>query len=341
MLKLPAGDPTTVQSLEDNDGGIIGHCVGAANAMLFKVNNVINPVLNNRINLCMMNSPVSMITINDSLLAATKQLISISDTALLDAEILLALVLKCSRAHLRAWPEKTLTAAQHAEYSALIQRRLKGEPIAYIVGHKEFWSLDLQVTSDTLIPRADTECIVNCVLDKFYADTKLHIADLGTGSGAIALALAKERPLWNIVATDIQPNALHVAQINANKLNIKNTQFIQGNWCKSLENLGLFDVIISNPPYIAENDPHLVIGDVKFEPQSALVSGQDGLDDIRIIISQAVHYLFPGGWLFLEHGYDQNQKIHALFKNSGYINIVTVFDLAGQPRVTSAQFPKK
>jgi release factor glutamine methyltransferase len=282
-----------------------------------------------------------MTSVNDSLHAAVEQVISISDSAQLDAEILLAFVLQCTRSFLRAWPEKDLTSAQLSLYEQLIQRRLQGEPIAYIVGHKEFWSLDLQVTPDTLIPRADTECIVNCVLEKFSAGTTLQIADLGTGSGAIALALAKERPLWNIIATDIKAEALRIAQANANKLQIKNIQFVQGNWCEGLGTFGTFDVIVSNPPYIALDDPHLTIGDVKFEPRTALVSGTDGLDDIRDIISQASEYLREGGWLFLEHGYNQSQAVQGLLNKAGYTNIVNVLDLSGQQRVTSAKFSNK
>lgn len=279
-------------------------------------------------------------TINNSLQVAYKQLAQNSDTAQLDAEILLAAVLQCSRSTLRAWPEKNLTEIQESLYKQLINRRVNGEPIAYILGHKEFWSMDLQVTPETLIPRADTECLVNCVLEKLNATVPSRVADLGTGAGAIALALAKERPHWDIIATDIQPQALAVAQHNSEVLQIKNIKFYQGNWCDALPADSCFDAIICNPPYIAENDPHLHQGDVRFEPKTALIAGVDGLRDIRLIIVQARNYLKSGGWLFLEHGYDQSQALVSLLQEAGYRNIIDIVDLSGQPRVIIGQFCK-
>lgn len=279
-----------------------------------------------------------MISINNSLVLAIKQLTEHSDTARLDAEILLCHVLKCSRSTLRAHPERPLTPEQQFVFQQLIQRRLKGEPIAYIIGHREFWSLDLRVTPDTLIPRPATESLVSTVLEKLSATASLCVADLGTGSGAIALALSKERPHWHILATDNNSSALAIARENAALQKCANITFYRGDWCYALPKNCQCDAIVSNPPYIAENDPHLHQGDVRFEPQFALTAGADGLHDIKKIINQARIYLKVGGWLFMEHGYDQSDEVRALMQEKGYLNIVDTKDLAGQPRVVSGQY---
>jgi release factor glutamine methyltransferase len=255
---------------------------------------------------------------------------------LLDAEVLLAHVMCVSRSHLYAWPEKKLTDDQQKIFSQLMVRRLQGEPIPYLTGHQEFWSLNFKVTPDTLIPRPETELLVESVLSLFQdeiPDSKKLIADLGTGSGAIALSIAHEKPEWIVYATDMSSAALEVAKWNAQHLKIKNIIFHQGSWCEALPEL-LFDVIVSNPPYIVENDPHLSQPGLRFEPITALTSGTDGLDAIREIIIEASQYLKPNGYLMLEHGYDQAEKIRKLLEHAGYKNIFSHRDLANIERVT-------
>jgi len=205
----------------------------------------------------------------------------------LETELLLAHVLQVSRTHLLAWPDQILTPEQQQQFQQLLQRRLQGESIAHIVGEKEFWSLTLTVSPDTLIPRPETELLVETALEKLPANILQNIADLGTGSGAIALALAKERPHWQITATDIDSAALKIAQYNAKKLALKNITFHQGNWFKALPANRQFHAIISNPPYIAENDPHLDPASLAFEPKHALISDNNGLHDLYLIIAQA------------------------------------------------------
>jgi release factor glutamine methyltransferase len=268
-----------------------------------------------------------------ALQAATSSLISHSDSPTLDAELLLASVLKISRAALIARSEQLLTAEQQKTFDVLIARRQQGEPIAYLLGHREFWSLDLIVTSDTLIPRPETELLVEKVLALLPADFPQKIADLGTGSGAIALAIAHERPHWSLYATDQSAAALAVAKQNAERLNISNVNFFCGDWFRALPHQQ-FNAIISNPPYIATNDPHLQKADLRFEPKSALVSGDDGLSDIRQLIAEAKNYLQKGGWLFLEHGFDQAVHVREQLQAAGYQDVQTDFDLAGHPRVT-------
>jgi release factor glutamine methyltransferase len=277
----------------------------------------------------------------------------------LEKEILLAEVLKVTRAHLHTWPEKNLDESHLKNFLELLSRRVQGEPIAYITGHREFWSLDLIVTPDVLIPRHETELLVELVLqlschplchsreggNPFQIDSRLLgndrdgkdkiIADLGTGSGAIALAIAHEKPNWIIHATDASPAALAVAKQNAKRLNIKNIIFHQGNWCEALPNIK-FDAIISNPPYIAENDDHLTQGDLRFEPHSALVSAEDGLRDISQIIFQSRNHLKSGGLVLLEHGYQQAKNIAGIFEKARYTSTEAHLDLAGLERVTVA-----
>ncbi len=249
----------------------------------------------------------------------------------LDREILLAHILKVSRSYLYAWPEKKLTDAQQKLFFALIQRRLEGEPVPYIVGCQEFWSLDFKVTPETLIPRPETELLIELALK--FGNEQCIVADLGTGSGAIAIAIAHERPQWKIHATDQSSATLEIAAFNAKKLKCENIIFHQGHWCQALPNI-MFDMIVSNPPYIAEHDPHLLQGGVRFEPRSALTSGVDGLDAIREIVIEARHYLKPAGFLMLEHGYDQAEQVRDLLSNAGYQQVVSYKDLAGIERVS-------
>ncbi len=259
------------------------------------------------------------------------------DHPLLEAELLLAAVLNKSRSYFRAWPDQQVTEAVKVEFQALLSRRIRGEPSAYILGKKEFWSLELQVTPDTLIPRPDTECLVESALALFDASVGVKVADLGTGSGAIALAIASERPAWQVTAVDISDKALRVAEKNAQSLQIKNVSFYQGSWCAALP-ANDYQLIISNPPYISEQEwPEYAEG-LLCEPKSALVSGLDGLDSIRQIISTAHAYLKCGGCLMIEHGFWQGQQVRELFGQAGYIGVVSVCDLAGQERFTMGKY---
>lgn len=276
-------------------------------------------------------------TIYYSLHNATQQLAGCSDSAHLDAEILLAHVLQCKRSSLRAHPDKVLTSEQQALFNQLIDHRLTGMPVAYIIEHREFWSLKLHVSPATLIPRPETECLVGMVLATVPAEKPLIVADLGTGSGAIAVSLAKERPHWHILATDKEWAALSIAQQNAYTLGLNNITFFYGDWLKALPGHLKCDVVVSNPPYVADQDPHLDLGDLRFEPRSALASGPDGLKDLTAIISQAQKYMQPGAWLFLEHGYNQGSAVQTLLQRAGYLNEVGLKDLAGQPRVAMGQ----
>jgi release factor glutamine methyltransferase len=260
------------------------------------------------------------------------------ETAHLDAEVLLMHVLGKPRSHLHAWPEQALTADQQARFETLVARRAAGEPIAYITGQREFWSLPLEVTADTLIPRPDTEILVEQVLAVLPDSQPLYVADLGTGSGAIALALAQERHRWHVVALDCSLAAITVAQRNARRLPGPRPEFLVGRWCDAFADASLH-AIVSNPPYVCDNDPHLRSGDLRFEPHSALAAGADGLDAIRHLIDDARRVLAPDGWLFLEHAPEQTADIHRLFKINGFIDIRSALDLAGRERVSYARRP--
>jgi len=215
----------------------------------------------------------------------------------------------------------------------LIRRRQTGEPVAYLCGRREFWGLSLKVDHNVLIPRPETELLVETVLARLDKKLEATVADLGTGSGAIALALGSEKPAWKIVATDQSEGALEVARENARALNVPNVVFRAGEWTQALDKTH-FDVIVSNPPYIEEGDCHLVEGDVRFEPVSALVSGKDGLEDIRQIAGTCREFLQLGGWLMLEHGYNQGESVRQIMTVEGYTDIETLEDLAGHDRVT-------
>lgn len=257
-----------------------------------------------------------------------------SDTARLDLEVMLAAVLEKDRTYLYTWPERSLSVDQLDSFGAMVARRRQGEPVAHIIGVREFWSLPLQVNNTTLIPRPDTELLVEAVLDKFSSHTSLTLLDLGTGTGAIALALAKESPGWEIFASDISPEACALAATNKKKCRIDNVKIFCGRWLTAIAGSVRFDVIVSNPPYIRENDAHLNKGDVRFEPRSALVSACEGLADIETILRESAAHLRPGGWLLLEHGYDQQESVQNLFASFGYESIETLNDYAGNPRVT-------
>jgi release factor glutamine methyltransferase len=278
-------------------------------------------------------------TISQALGEARHRLQATSPSPAVDASILLCHVLGCSPSHLIAWPDNQLSPHQAMQFEEILQQRVDGKPVAYITGEREFWSLSLKVTSDVLIPRPETETLVEFVLEKFSSSPALTVADLGTGSGAIACALAAERPAWNIIATDSSTEALDIARHNASLHKLDNIRFVHGQWLEPLTGLDL-DLIISNPPYIAFDDPHLVQGDVRFEPEAALASGKQGMDAITHLARQAGQHLKAGGWLIVEHGYDQQQLVYDCFQQAGFENIVQLTDLAGQPRVTAGQHGK-
>ena len=260
-----------------------------------------------------------------------------SDTARLDAEVLLAHALGKARSHLHAWPEKCLSTDQQTRFQQLLQARMQGEPVAYLTGQREFWSLMLNVTPATLIPRPETETLVALVLQVIPADKTVLIADLGTGSGAIALAIAHERPLSLVLATDSSPAAIETAAANAQQLGITNIEFHTGDWCEPLADRQC-DVIVSNPPYIKEADPHLQSGDVRFEPQGALVAGQEGMDDLVRIAHCARQHLIAGGWLMMEHGYDQSDQVTQLLETCGFQEVTDHKDDAGLSRVVKGKY---
>lgn len=253
-------------------------------------------------------------------------------SARLDAEVLLAHALGQPRSHLHAWPDKVPAPAQQEQFEALLARRDSGEPVAYLTGQREFWSLPFTVTRDTLIPRPETETLVAQALSVIPRDIPVDIADLGTGSGAIALALAHERPQARILATDCSDAALAIARENAQQLGISNVEFVTGDWCGALGDR-LFDLLVSNPPYIAERDQHLAEGDVHFEPRGALASGTDGMTALTAIAGHARHHLRDGGWLMLEHGYNQQVAVMGLLLSLGYRDISDHPDDAGLSRV--------
>jgi len=260
-----------------------------------------------------------------------------SPTARLDAELLLAAALGKSRSFLHTWPERIVPSEAVLIFTEYLQRRRSGEPVAYILGQQGFWKLDLEVAPHTLIPRPDTELLVEAALE-LLAATPAKILDLGTGSGAIALALASERPAWKVTAVDRVLEAVALAERNRQRLNLNNVTVLSSHWFSALEGQR-FNLIISNPPYIAAADPHLVEGDVRFEPASALVAGVDGLDDLRLIVAQAPGHLEAGGWLMLEHGYDQAEAVRDLLLTRGFEEVHSRTDLGGHQRISLGRLP--
>ena len=260
-----------------------------------------------------------------------------SPTPRLDAELLLAHALGKSRSYLHTWPERELPAELIASFEACVARRRSGEPVAYILGRQGFWSLELDVANHTLIPRPDTELLVETAL-ALLPTTPLAVLDLGTGSGAIALALACERPVWQVVGVDRVPEAVALASGNRERLQLNNAVFAESHWFAALAGQR-FALIVSNPPYIAAADPHLSQGDVRFEPSSALVAGIDGLDDIRQIIQQAPEHLNAAGWLLLEHGFDQAEAVRDLLDKRGFVQVQSRRDLGGHQRISLGQWP--
>lgn len=265
-----------------------------------------------------------------------------NEEANLEAQLLLQSVLSVDHAWLIAHAHDAVSDQHKTEFLKLIERRSKGEPVAYILGEREFFGLSLKVSPATLIPRPDTETLVEVAIAKMETTLKqsrpISVLDLGTGTGAIALAIAHLRPEAHVIAVDASEGALAIAQENAQNLQIENVEFHQSDWFDGLSNQ-MFDLIVSNPPYIEENDQHLNQGDLRFEPIDALASGQDGLDDIRKILTDCLVYLNPQGWIMLEHGYNQADAVQSLMAESGLVEIETVKDLGGNDRVTLAKNP--
>ncbi|WP_417582115.1 peptide chain release factor N(5)-glutamine methyltransferase [Nitrincola sp.] len=267
----------------------------------------------------------------DRALALSDQLDGLSETPKLDCELLLCHLLNKPRSYLYAWPDIELSQSQQQNYTQLLERRVAGEPVAHLIGRQGFWTLELEVSPDTLIPRPETELLVEWALQQF-SDQPVRVADLGTGTGAIALALASERPGWQITATELHPGAVLLAQRNAERLGIHNVQILAGSWCAPLS--GRYELILSNPPYIDSEHICLTQGDVRYEPRSALVAEQQGMADIIDIIHQAPNYLVKGGWLVFEHGYDQGGAVRAQLDTAGFQQCFTQLDLNGHERIT-------
>ncbi len=279
-------------------------------------------------------------SIKSVLKQARNKLQAVSETAALDAELLLAKCIQKNQTYLHTWPEKILTTKQYDCFQNLLKKRLEDYPIAYLIGEKPFWTFELLVTPDVLIPRPETELLVETALEKIQTRKQPKILDLGTGSGAIALAIASERPDAQLTASDSSNAALNIAKKNALKYQqeykLENRiAFIQSNWFTKLKGKK-FDLIVSNPPYIAPDDPHL-LQTIRHEPKSALTSNNAGMADIEHIIKHATQFMNKNAWLILEHGYDQSQKTQTLLKNAGFINIESKKDLNGIYRISLAQ----
>ena len=271
--------------------------------------------------------------IQQALQQANQNLSESSPSANLDAQVLLSFVLQCNTAHLLAWPEKQLSEEQQSHYLQLIQQRQQGLPVAHLTGLREFWSLDFFVNDSTLIPRPETETLIEYILTTFDHRKELKLLDMGTGTGAIAIAIAKEKPGWEIVASDVSEQAIELARKNSehHKTNIS---FIQSNWFENISTDD-FDIIVSNPPYITDDDPHLRQGDVRFEPMSALTSGTEGMDDIGHLCLHANEYLTENGCLILEHGYNQEKQVADCFIKNAFNKIEKRQDLSGHTRMTA------
>ena len=277
------------------------------------------------------------LTVENAITTGANLLASSSDSAKLDAQVLLLNILQKPRSYLFTWPEKQLTDEQSQAFERACERRLNGEPVSHITGYREFWSLQLEVNPTTLIPRPDTETLVELAL-ACNVPNDAKVLDLGTGTGAIALALGSEMPTWDIIAVDRIDDAVALAKRNQKRLAINNVCVEQSNWFSALNNKK-FDLIVTNPPYIEYNDKHLHQGDVRFEPLSALVADDAGLADIKQIITQSRDYLHASGYLLIEHGFEQSAAVRHIFNQMAFINVSTVKDLGNNDRVTFGQWP--
>jgi release factor glutamine methyltransferase len=255
----------------------------------------------------------------------------------IDAQVLLAHVLGRDRAWLVAHASDAIARDDAGTFFALAKRRRDGEPVAYLTGAREFWGLAIGVTPSVLIPRPETETLVEAALARLPIDHDRRVLELGTGSGAIALAIARERPHAHVVATDTSAAAIAVARSNVERLGAANVELVQSDWYEALARDMRFDAIVSNPPYVAAHDPHLAEGDVRFEPRAALVSGASGLDALRAIIAGASQWLADGGFIAVEHGYDQTDAVRVLLERAGFADVASARDLAGIPRVAVAR----
>ena len=278
-----------------------------------------------------------MLTIKAAL-AKAPLLEAVGDTPRLDTELLLMHVLGVDKAYLYTWPERELNFDQEQQFERLLEQRQSGIPVAYLIGSREFWSLPLAVNEGTLIPRPETELLVQLVLQLFAPEPGRVVADLGTGTGAIALAIATERPGWRLIASDRIAQAVALAEQNRQHLALQNVTCVLSDWCQNLPHLE-YDLIISNPPYIDPQDPHLTLGDVRFEPRSALIADEKGLGDIKRIAAQAKELLRRDGYLLLEHGWNQAGQVREILVHEGYTEIDSYRDLAGCERATQGRWP--
>ena len=293
----------------------------------------------------------SDVTIGVCLAQSASRLNDTSDSARLDTEVLLAHVMDKTRTYFYTWPEKIIPALDYAQFQRLLKRRQNGEPIAYIIGEKEFWSHTFLVNPSTLIPRGDTELLVELtlpILDKLLAseggddqirNARPNVLDLGTGTGALAISIAKEYPQVDVQGVDVSADAITLAEQNKARLCAGNCRLYVSNWFSAVHDM--FDIIVSNPPYIDEHDPHLAQGDVRFEPLSALTANDEGLSDIDVIVATAPRFLTIDGMLLVEHGWKQGKSVRDIFMRYGFVGVETIQDLNGNDRVTRGVFRKK
>ena len=259
-----------------------------------------------------------------------------TDSARRDTEILLCHCLGKPRAWLYTWPEKEVARDCARDFEKLLAQRREGVPVAYLTGEREFWSLQLAVSDATLIPRPETETLVSWALELALPNAA-SVLDLGTGSGAIALALASERPHWRVTALDVSQEALQVARGNAVRTRLTSVHFVQSDWYQAVTGQR-FNVLLANPPYIDGDDPHLALGDVRFEPRSALVSSDSGLEDLGRLVTGAPDQLLDGGWLLLEHGFEQANAVRVMLHDAGFSQVSTRRDMSGQQRITGGRW---
>ena len=277
------------------------------------------------------------LTVKQYLDDGTAILRGVSESPRLEAELLMGLVFRKPRSFLLAWPERVLSEQQAQQYEALLRRRFSGEPIAYMTGIREFWSMPLKVTPEVLIPRPETELLVEKALLRLPQDEDVRVLDLGTGSGAAALAIARERPRAEVIGIDISQAAIDVARLNAKLQKLDNVEFRESDWFDAVRG-EKFHIVIGNPPYVAEDDPHLSRGDARFEPRLALDAGPAGMDCFREIVDRAHNYIVRQGWLLLEHGFEQAEAVRRMLAAAGFGNISTRRDVAGQERITGGQW---